>query len=233
MTASRQRAAAYPASVAAAWTRAMREKHFPAWLAASVLYVSAMVVFLNYFLPYINRRQGVVLADPLLKWLPAADLSPWIFGLIYLSVALTLLWLLDKPALLLRTLMTAALVYSLRVLTLYFVPLAPPAGCIPLSDPFILHFAYGGVSITRDLFFSGHTACMFILVLAAGRRPLRLVLLAAMAAVIVMLLIQHAHYSIDILGALAFTPLCWKLSGRRRKKQAPAAVRRKASARAV
>jgi hypothetical protein len=212
----------------------MREKHFPAWLAASVLYLSAMVVFLNYFLPYINRRQGVMLADPLLQWLPAADLSPWIFGVIYVSMAVTLLWLLDKPALMLRTLMTAALIYSLRILTLYFVPLAPPAGCVPLSDPFILHFAYGGVCITRDLFFSGHTACMFILVLAAGRRPLRLALVAAMAAVVVMLLIQHAHYSIDILGALAFTPVCWKMSGWLRR-QAPraAAVPREASPRAV
>jgi hypothetical protein len=54
---------------------------------------------------------------------------------------------------------------------------------------------------------------MFILVLAAGRGILRRFLIPAMAAVVIMLLIQHTHYSIDILGALVFTPVCWKVSG--------------------
>src|SRR5690348_5473245 len=153
MSRSRKTQTSYLSRVGRKWRLAAAEKHFRTWLVLSVLYLSGMVVFLNYFLPYINRRQGIVLADHVLKWLPAADLSPWIFGTIYFSVLVTLASLLEKPLLMLRTLIAAALIYSLRIITLYLVPLAPPAGCLPLSDPFILHFAYGGLPITRDLFF--------------------------------------------------------------------------------
>ncbi|HEX5554573.1 MAG TPA: phosphatase PAP2-related protein [Chitinophagaceae bacterium] len=202
----------YPGTAFACWKQALAEKKFTAWLVVSVLYLVAMVLFLNRFLPFINRRSGIVLKDPLLKWLPAADLSIWIFTVIYLSILVTLAYLVNKPHLLLEGLVTMAIMYSVRVLTLYFVPLDPPAGYVRLSDPFILHFAYGGVPISRDLFFSGHTACMFILLLVVRKPLLKLFLAITLIAVMVMLLFQHVHYSIDIAGALIITPACWLLS---------------------
>lgn len=194
------------------WKEAWSDRGFSLVLSLTLAYLAGMVVFLNRFLPYINRRDGILLHDPILARIPPHDLSYWIFSVIYLSILAAVVFLITKPGLVMRGLITLALVYTLRIITLYFVPLDPPAGCVPLADPFILHFAYGGVLITRDLFFSGHTACMLTLALAVRRGVLKGFLFAALVAVIALLLIQHAHYTIDILGALVVTPLCWSAS---------------------
>jgi membrane-associated phospholipid phosphatase len=60
--------------------------------------------------------------------------------------------------------------------------------------------------LTQDLFFSGHTATTFLLVLYLWDRPrLRLVALAAHGLIVASVLFSHLHYSIDVLGAYAFT----------------------------
>ncbi|MGH2645111.1 MAG: phosphatase PAP2-related protein [Chitinophagaceae bacterium] len=201
-------------SISLHWKYATAEKKFFAWLIITPAYLIFLVVFLNWFLPYINQRHGIVLPDPLLSALSPVDLSKWIFSILYLSVFTTFVYLIGHPERFLRTLITVALVYSLRMLTLYLVPLDPPAGCVPLADPLMLHLAYNGVIITKDLFFSGHTACMMILVLAVQKKILKILLSTGLIAVIVMLLFQHAHYTIDIMGAIIFTPACWKMSGK-------------------
>lgn len=201
-------------SISLQWKHATAEKRFFTWLIITPAYLIFLVGFLNWFLPYINQRHGIVLPDPLLSALPPVDLSQWIFSILYLSVFTTFIYLLGHPERFLRTLITVALVYSLRILTLYLVPLDPPAGCVPLADPLMVHLTYNGVIITKDLFFSGHTACMLILVLAVQKKALKILMAAGLIAVIIMLLFQHAHYTIDIMGAIVFTPACWKISRR-------------------
>jgi len=196
------------------WKEAWGDRQFCGVFCLILAYLIGMVVFLNRFLPYINQRQGIVLRDPVLAHIPSIDLSVRLFSVIYASSLVVFIHLVGKPGPLLRGLVALALVYTIRVVTLYFVPLDPPIGCIPLADPFVLHFAYGNVLVTRDLFFSGHTACMLTLALSVRSRTLKRILFVALAAVIVMLLIQHAHYTIDILGALVITPLCWRASRR-------------------
>lgn len=191
------------------WKQAMGTKAYSKWLVAVLVYLVGMVVFLDHFLPFIDKRHGVILRDPLLAVMPPRDLSHWIFSVIYLSLFISIAYLVTKPGLLVQGLLTLAVVYTLRVLTLYMIPLEPPAGCVPLRDPFVLHLAYGGVMVTRDLFFSGHTACLLTMVLVVHKKTLRILLSLALVAVMVMLLFQHAHYTIDILGALVLTPLCW------------------------
>jgi hypothetical protein len=213
--ASREKLEQYSAvPISLQWKQATAEKRFFTLLIIAPAYLIFLVVFLNWFLPYINQRPGIVLPDPLLSALPPVDLSKWLFSILYLSVSATFFYLIGYLERFLRTLITVALVYSLRILTLYLVPLDPPSGCIPLADPFMLHFAYNGVVITKDLFFSGHTACMMMLLLAVQKRVLKISLAAGLIAVIIMLLLQHAHYTIDIMGAIIFTPVCWKISRR-------------------
>lgn len=196
------------------WKEAWGDKVFSRAFALTVTYWIGLVIFFNHFLPHINQRLGFELRDPILAHLPAVDLSWWIFPLIYAGILAAAINLLAQPGPLLRCLVALALVYTLRIGTLLVVPLAPPAGCIPLADPFVLHFAYGGVLITRDLFFSGHTACLLTLALSVRKRWLRKALMGLTAVVAIMLLIQHAHYTIDILGALIAAPLARRISGR-------------------
>jgi membrane-associated phospholipid phosphatase len=95
-----------------------------------------------------------------------------------------------------------------RMLTISLVPLDPPAGLIGLVDPLSNAF-YGPKFITKDLFFSGHTSTVFLLYLCLpGRVDKRLALLITFG-VATLLLIQHVHYTLDVLGGFLFGWLSW------------------------
>ena len=69
-------------------------------------------------------------------------------------------------------------------------------------------FARGSAQayLTKDLFFSGHTATTFLLVLYLWPRPrLRAVALAAHVLVVASVLLARLHYAIDVVGAWAIT----------------------------
>jgi membrane-associated phospholipid phosphatase len=96
-----------------------------------------------------------------------------------------------------------------RMLTINLFPLNPPVGLIPLIDP-ISNAFYGKTYITKDLFYSGHTSSIFLIFLCLRRRWDRLFTLIGTLLVGFLLLVQHVHYTIDVLGAFVFTyPLYW------------------------
>ncbi len=69
-------------------------------------------------------------------------------------------------------------------------------------------FAEGAMRayLTQDLFFSGHTATTFLLVLYVWRSPpLRIAALAAHLLVVASVFLSHLHYAIDVAGAYAVT----------------------------
>ncbi len=62
------------------------------------------------------------------------------------------------------------------------------------------------VALTKDLFFSGHTATTFLLLLYVWKFPrLRWPMLAAHVLVVASVFLAHLHYSIDVVGAYAVT----------------------------
>lgn len=202
----------YFPSIRQSWKAASSTRFFTLRFLLSLGYLVALILFLNYFFAWVQRRDGVVLSDPLLALLKPVNFSRYIFVLLYIAVLTGAVYLLRHPLLLLRVLQTVAIVYSLRVIAMYFVPLDPPPGIIPLTDNFLQHLTYGGVVITKDLFFSGHTTSLLILALATRNKWLKIFFSCLLIAVVIMLLWQHVHYTIDILGAFVFTPLCWYLS---------------------
>ncbi len=62
------------------------------------------------------------------------------------------------------------------------------------------------VYLTKDLFFSGHTATTLLLLLYVWRwADLRRVMLAAHVLVVASVFLAHLHYTIDVIGAYAVT----------------------------
>ncbi|MCY2959304.1 MAG: phosphatase PAP2-related protein [Planctomycetota bacterium] len=62
------------------------------------------------------------------------------------------------------------------------------------------------VHLSQDLFFSGHAATTFLLLLYVWHRPvLRWLALAGHLAMIAAVMLAHIHYSIDVVGAWAVT----------------------------
>ncbi|MFD1467715.1 phosphatase PAP2-related protein [Hymenobacter caeli] len=185
-------------------------------LLALLLIFGALVPACAPFYQFIQHRAGHPLPDPLLARVPAHDVASPIFLLMYGSCIAAVGWLLARPQLLVRGVWAYLFLQLLRMATIWVLPLEPPAGILPFPDPFTEHLFHvsTAIPITKDLFFSGHTATVVLLALAVRGRWGRLVLGLVAAAVGVLVLVQHVHYIYDVLGAPLFAWLAYWLAGR-------------------
>lgn len=191
-----------------AWKMAFQIPFFR-WAAMLTCIAGLILAYIaQLFFPYIQQRHGIVLHDPLLQWIPAYDVSAWLFACLYLPMLAWLCMLLAYPRSLLQVIMTIIILQTIRLITIWLIPLDPPAGCIVLHDPLINVIAYRHQPITHDLFFSGHTATMMAFYVAAPPRK-KWWLGIWMGMVMALLLIQHAHYTIDLLAAMLISPAIW------------------------
>lgn len=180
-------------------------------LAATAALLGAALAAFSRFVSRVESRPGAVLPDPLLALFAPRDLTWLTFTLVYAGLAVALISLLGRPARLLLGLQAYAVMVLLRIGAMWLVPLDPPPRMIPLGDPFVRLFGPGEV-LTRDLFFSGHTASLFLFFLVAPTRTLRALFFACTVAVGVAVLAQHVHYAIDVYAAPAFAFAAYSLA---------------------
>jgi hypothetical protein len=179
----------------------------------SLIFIGILITF-PYFFQYIEHREGYVLTDLLVDNIKPVDVSVPIFLFIWSTTLLLFIRCLRNPMMLLISLYSFIILTLLRMTTISLVPLNPPAGLIPLIDP-ISNFFYGKTDfITKDLFFSGHTSSQFLFFLCLQRRKDKIFALASTFIVGSLVLIQHVHYTIDVLAAPPLTYLCY-LAGKR------------------
>lgn len=183
-----------------------------AW-AATAVGLAAVMSLLSVVLEHVERRPGVPLADPVLAMLAPRDFTWLTFGAIYLGFLAAILGLARTPRALLCAVRAYAILMLLRSATLMLTPLAAPPGMILLVDPLARHLVRGP-ALTKDLFFSGHTATMFLLFLATRQRALKALFLVATAVVGVCVLWQHVHYTIDVLAAPPFAYASFAIASR-------------------
>jgi len=176
----------------------------------------ALLPILPGFYHWVQSRPGRLLPDWLLAQLPVRDVAVPTFAAIYGSIVLALLYLLPRPLRLLHALWAYFFLQLLRIVTLTLLPLDPPRELIVLHDPVTeaLFQASTQAPIVRDLFFSNHTATMVLLVLVVLHPQLRLLLALATLAVALLVLVQRAHYSYDVLAAPLFAGLAYWVAGK-------------------
>lgn len=193
-----------------AWSNALKDGKNKAALIVAVMVIGFFILYLPYFFTeIIDPKPGTQLSDPLLAILPPADYSWIIFGLIYSCIILTITTNYQKPEVILSGLVTYCAVSLLRMATMYVFTLEPPQGLIPLSDPFVALIAYEP-TFAKDLFYSGHISTLAVLILIEPNAKLRTVKAIATLLVGVLLLIQHVHYTIDIVFApIAAVSMNW------------------------
>ena len=190
------------------WQTAWSNPAFRRKMITGLILIFAILSFFPVFFPWIEARPGEVLNDPLLRLLPPHNVSIAIFILIWALSLLAIFRAVQNPRILLTFVWAYVLLSLMRFVTITLVPLEPPAGLIPLADP-LSNFFYGPRFVTKDLFFSGHTSTMFLLFFCLqGKGDRRLALIVTLG-VAVLLLIQHVHYTMDVLFALPFGWLCW------------------------
>ena len=169
-----------------------------------------MITGLSGFLDFIERRSGVILTDPVLALFTPVDVTWMTFLVIYLSVILAIIFLSQEPRRLMVAMQAYILMILMRILSMYLVPLDPPPLLIPLADPFVESLSSG--TLTRDLFFSGHTSTLFLFYLTAEGKLLRRMFLIFTLLVGFCVLIQHVHYTIDVIAAPFYSYTCYRLS---------------------
>jgi hypothetical protein len=84
---------------------------------------------------------------------------------------------------------------------------------VPLQDPFIGHFFYSNTVITKDLFFSGHVSTLFLIFLVNPIPQLRSFFFFSTILLAILILIQHVHYTVDVLAAPLFAWISFKTAG--------------------
>ncbi len=187
------------------WNELLRKRSFRIHLILSGFVGIALISFLPYFFTEILQpKPGVVLNDYILNLLEPKDWSWVIFGIIYSSVLVTILFNIANGYTILLGIECYIGINLFRIFTLYVVTLEPPQGIIPLIDPLVTKIAYGNVVYLKDLFFSGHVSTLFLLYLLEENKARKLFILTSTFVVAFLILWQHVHYTIDVLSAPFF-----------------------------
>ena len=188
------------------WNEAWAIRSFKIKTIVALSLVSIILFILPTFFAFIEKREGMVLQDFVLDAIPAIDVSVPTFVIIWSMVLLVFYRIYQNPRLFLLIAYGFILMCLCRVLTISILPLNPPPGLITLKDP-IANIVYGGkgIFITKDLFYSGHTGNMFLFFLCLQAKWDKIIALAASFMVGILVLIQHIHYSIDVISAFIFT----------------------------
>ncbi|MFN7135764.1 MAG: phosphatase PAP2-related protein, partial [Myxococcales bacterium] len=193
-------------------------------LAGAALFRFGCYAVMTALALWAERRPAPSLPDvgialiPYVPWVDRLNYVAWLL----LYTPLTVLLLVSEPRRWVRYMVTGGLISLARGLCIAVTGLGPPdpvqaaglaahvpywQGLVELLSPVDV-FARGAARtyLTKDLFFSGHTATTFLVVLYLWHRPrLRWVALAAHVVVVGTVLVSHLHYTIDILGAYAVT----------------------------
>lgn len=182
---------------------AIRNKNFRIEFIITITLLVIVLILLSNFLNSVEAREGIGFHDPVLNLFEPVDLTWLTFGLIYVALFTSLYFLLKEPELLVTAIQSYIILVVIRIISMYLVPLNPPEKMIPLADPFVEFFGTGQL-LTKDLFFSGHTATLFLLYLLTEKKSIRIYLLVSTVIVALSVLLQHVHYSVDVFVAPFF-----------------------------
>ncbi|HYG49627.1 MAG TPA: phosphatase PAP2-related protein, partial [Flavobacteriales bacterium] len=131
----------------------------------------------------------------------ARDLSIFIFPLTYLPVGVFVMANLYRIRVLNLFLMAYCLLIMTRMLCIFILPFCEPEDAIPLNDYLLNTFFYPRGYCALDLFYSGHTATLFLLTLIVPK-PWKFLLLALTLILATLVVWQKVHYTVDVLAAL-------------------------------
>ena len=194
------------------WKQAFSDKMF----AAKIILTPGLFILYSAITQnlgnYIEMRKGMQLEDKMLYWLPRFDFSIPVFIVLYSSIALSVLTHLDKPRVILRIIEMHFVVAVVRQICILMVALEPPTGLIVLRDIFLENTVYPRHSpLTKDLFFSGHVASIWLYFLCAERKYVKYILVGSTLLMSYMILSMRVHYTYDVYAALFFTTLIYKI----------------------
>lgn len=192
------------------WKIALKNKRFLFCLIAVVLLFAGQMTFVAYFQRQIELRNGLSFDDPVFKNFPVISFDIITFIALYTAHLLALVLAFKRSEIFLQLITGYFFVYFFRIISIYLLPLDPPVGTVILQDPFLYYF--GGGDITKDLFYSGHTASTFMAFLVTKNRKAKMYIAFVLPLIVIGVLMQRVHYTIDVYAAFFFTFTAYRLS---------------------
>ena len=193
------------------WFGAWKISSFKRKLGVGLVILAGILTAFPSFFNAIEARRGVQFEDLILERIPPHNMSVAVFFLIWSACLILIIRIYRDPMMLLVTLWAYNGVTLVRMTSIGLISLNPPTGLIPLADPITNQF-YGAHYITHDLFFSGHVTTVFLIFLCLKKKSDRIYVLAASVLLGILLLVQHVHYTIDVLAAPVFTYGVYRLA---------------------
>ncbi|HEY8780603.1 MAG TPA: phosphatase PAP2-related protein [Mucilaginibacter sp.] len=187
-------------SIKETWKEAWKSSRNRQQIIIGTVSMLIVVFILPVFFGYIEKRKGILLNDWVLDQLPPHNVSGLIFVIIWGMILFVVIRAIFNPRIYITYAWALVFVCIARLICITLVPLDPPTGLIPLTDPLTGVF-YGNTFVTKDLFFSGHTAILTLIALCLEKKTDKLIAWLAVIAVGFLLLVQHVHYTIDVLAA--------------------------------
>lgn len=204
------------------WIRNWKE-FFSAKKNVFIFFFNFLFLFasLNIFTQFLvfneNRNYTVQLNDPILESFNAVNLDTIAFAFIYISLISFLIYASFRPRLFMMAVTSYTFLVWMRLFAMYVTPLDVPAGAIEFNDPLV--FLLGtGQPVMKDLFFSGHTSTLTLITLLTFNAPnfssndiklkadkyFKYFLLLSLIIVALCVILQKAHYTIDVFAAPFF-----------------------------
>jgi len=194
------------------WQSAWSGKKFKYILFLGIISLVSVVVFTYFFFDYVqNRTGGVVMNDWVLKMIPAKDVS---IPIVFFEASVIILFLIrciSNPTMFITFLIAYVFILISRNITIDITQLRVPTGSIDFKDP-IAGVIYRSKLIDRDLFYSGHVSLLFLFYLCSSSKADKYYILFAMISVSILLLVQHIHYTVDVVCAPFFAYGCFWLA---------------------
>ncbi len=197
-------------AIALAWRQAWANRKFRILTIIASIILLAILVSFPYFFAFIEQRPGPVLNDGLLRMIPPNDVSIPTFLVIWSMTILLWVRCVQDPSIFITFLVCFIILCASRMITILLFPLDPPPGLIPLKDPLASIF-YGGtdVFIQKDLFYSGHTSIQLLMFFNLKKKTDKILAAISTICIASFVLIQHVHYTIDVLAAFVFSYLVY------------------------
>lgn len=191
--------------IALQWRKAWTNRSFKIKTIIGSITLLIILVSFPRFFAYIETRKGIQINDLLLNNIPSIDFSIPIFIVIWSTALLLIYRIVKSPDLFLQFLLSFILLSISRIISISLFSLDPPDGLIAIKDP-ISSIFYGGkeVFITKDLFYSGHTATQFLMFLSFRKKRDKIITGLTSFLIAIMVLYQHVHYTIDVIAAIPF-----------------------------
>jgi len=153
---------------------------------------------------YMDKTVVKQVPDIILDNIPVINLSFLYIWLYILVIAIFLVYpLLFKPKRFHYSVGMLGFFMIVRSVFIILTHLKPPVDAIPVAFPWLFDF----LNFRYDMFFSGHTGLPFLgfWIFRKDSKYLGRFMLACSLILAATVLLMHAHYSIDVLGAFFIT----------------------------